>query len=181
MFAAPPVELSVRAMSATAVVLFVSTRNVPAAPLGEICNTDVGVVVPIPKFPAAERKIEDVAVKVFVALKYPSCPVVPVRRDCLALKVDQSVDESLPVFEAEATGRLKVWVVPLEVMVKSVPLVELANVCVAPVSPFNDEIPPLPLPQAEPVEVNWPDAICAQPSERPVRVSLLDGMVCKPV
>ena len=45
----------------------------------------------------------------------------------LLLKVDQSLDESAPLFVAEAVGRLKVMVAPLPVMVKSVPVVEVAS------------------------------------------------------
>jgi hypothetical protein len=42
---------------------------------------------------------------------------------CFSLNVLQSVELNLPVFVAEATGRLKVCVSPLETIAKFVPLV----------------------------------------------------------
>ena len=59
--------------------------------------------------------------------------VVSEDEDTLLLKRFQSVDESLPVFAPEATGRLKLMVLPVLVMVKSVPVVVVAKVR-APVS-----------------------------------------------
>ena len=56
----------------------------------------------------------------------------------LELNVVQSAEESNPRLEAEAVGKLKVCVVPEETMPKSVPVVPVANVCVAPVRPFNE-------------------------------------------
>jgi hypothetical protein len=53
--------------------------------------------------------------------------------ETLLLKSVQSAEESLPVFAAEATGRLKVIVFPLAVTVKSVPVVEVARVTAGPV------------------------------------------------
>ena len=53
--------------------------------------------------------------------------------DILLLNIDQSVDDSLPLAVAEEKGRLNVWVSPLAVMVKSVPVVEVARVWVEPV------------------------------------------------
>ena len=53
--------------------------------------------------------------------------------EILLLKVFQSVEESLPLFAAEANGRLKFSVLPVFVIVKSVPVVVVASVS-APVS-----------------------------------------------
>lgn len=52
---------------------------------------------------------------------------------CFALKVDQSVLESFPVFEADATGKLNATVFVEAVIVKSVPVVEDAKRTVGPV------------------------------------------------
>ncbi len=52
-----------------------------------------------------------------------------VKAFCLLLKVDQSVELNFPVFAAEATGRLKVCVSPLETMLKFVPLVPVVINC----------------------------------------------------
>ena len=90
--------------------------------------------------------------KVFAPEKYgilPTTPAVDVERPlnpsvapesvighvaeivaCLLLKVVQSVVERSPLFDALAVGRLKVIVEPLPVIVKSVPLVDDANVAV---------------------------------------------------
>ena len=43
------------------------------------------------------------------------------------LNTDQSFNESAPLAVADAVGRLKVMVAPEPVMVKSVPVVEVAN------------------------------------------------------
>lgn len=56
-----------------------------------------------------------------------------VRADSLELNVVQSEVESSPLFEALAVGRLKVMVEPEPVMVKSVPVVDDANVTAGPV------------------------------------------------
>jgi hypothetical protein len=53
--------------------------------------------------------------------------------ESFAEKIEKSAAESLPVFAAEATGRLYVMVFPDAVMVKSVPVVEVANVTAGPV------------------------------------------------
>ena len=53
--------------------------------------------------------------------------------EILLLKIDQSVDESFPFAVRDANGRLNVWVFPDAVIVKSVPVVEVARVWVAPV------------------------------------------------
>ena len=47
--------------------------------------------------------------------------------EILLLNTDQSLDESAPLLVAEAVGRLKVMVAPEPVMVKSVPVVEVAK------------------------------------------------------
>ncbi len=68
----------------------------------------------------------------------------------LPLKRDQSAEESFPVFAAEAVGKLYVIVLPEAVMVKSVPVVEVARVtvlpvCVWPAGPMAVmPLPPLP-------------------------------------
>ena len=48
-----------------------------------------------------------------------------------------------PRLDAEASGRLNVCAVPEDEILKSVPVVEDANVWVAPVRPFNVVIPPV--------------------------------------
>ena len=48
--------------------------------------------------------------------------------EILLLKLWKSVDESAPLFVAEAVGRLKVMVLLAAVMVKSVPVVEVASI-----------------------------------------------------
>ena len=48
--------------------------------------------------------------------------------DTLLLNTVQSDDESFPFAVNEANGRLKVWVLPDAVIVKSVPVVEVARV-----------------------------------------------------
>jgi len=53
--------------------------------------------------------------------------------DILLLNIDQSVDDSLPLAVPEEKGRLNVWVSPLAVMVKSVPVVDVERVWVEPV------------------------------------------------
>ena len=45
-----------------------------------------------------------------------------------------------PLAVAEASGIFNVCVVPLEAILKSVPLVPVAKVCTAPVNPFKDVI-----------------------------------------
>src|SRR4026209_1597319 len=63
---------------------------------------------------------------------------------CFALNADQSVVDRHPRMLAEAVGQLKVGVVPAEEIPKSEPVVPVANVCVAPVSPFREDMPPAP-------------------------------------
>lgn len=55
-----------------------------------------------------------------------------------ALNADQSVVLKRPRFDADAVGRLKVWAVPDDDILKSVPVVLDAKVWVAPVRPFKD-------------------------------------------
>ena len=53
---------------------------------------------------------------------------VNVSADCLLLNVLQSVVDNSPLFEAEAVGKLNVSVDPTPVIVKSVPVVDVASV-----------------------------------------------------
>ena len=53
--------------------------------------------------------------------------------EILELKVDQSVDESFPFDDTPANGRLNVRVEPDPVIVKSVPVVDVASVTAGPV------------------------------------------------
>jgi len=53
-------------------------------------------------------------------------------------------------------GKVKVWAVPDEVMVNIEPEEAVANVWVAPVRPFKELMPPLPLPQSETVVCKTP-------------------------
>jgi hypothetical protein len=76
-----------------------------------------------------------------------SASSVPVRVSmlfCLPLNVVQSAVLNAPLLTLEAVGRLNVWVVPVELIPKSVPVVPVVNVCVAPVKPFKDVIPVAP-------------------------------------
>ena len=57
------------------------------------------------------------------------CDVVPAGVLNLPLNVLQSVLLSLPVLMADATGRLKVFVLPADVIPKSVPVVPVAKFC----------------------------------------------------
>ena len=75
----------------------------------------------------------DPAVKYAISFVVPEPPSFP-------LNVLQSVELSLPVLVADAVGRLNVCVVPAELIAKSVPVVPVARVCVAPVSPPSDVI-----------------------------------------
>lgn len=53
--------------------------------------------------------------------------------EILLLNVFQSDDESRPLFRDPAVGKFHVTVFPDAVIVKSVPVVDVANSCVAPV------------------------------------------------
>ena len=64
-----------------------------------------------------------------------------VRADCLLLKVLQSVEDNLPVFVADATGRFRVSVVPTDVIPKSVPAVPVTR-DKAPVKELIEVTPP---------------------------------------
>jgi hypothetical protein len=59
----------------------------------------------------------------------------------LLLNVLQSVELNLPVFVAEATGRLKVCVSPVETIAKLVPLVPVVKNCDWSVKLFKETIP----------------------------------------
>jgi hypothetical protein len=86
----------------------------------------------------------------------------------LALKVDQSVEESLPEAEAEAVGRSKVWVLPELVMVKSLPAVPVANCWTCAERPLRAAMPvekvvrawARRVPSVETVRV-WPERLSA--------------------
>lgn len=92
------------------------------------------------------------------------------------LKVDQSVLESAPRFDADAVGRLKVWVpVPLSTIAKSVPVVPVTRNCAAVVSAFIEvmpEEPPETSTSALPVEGFIFHLVGVNPStlETPIRV-----------
>ena len=62
----------------------------------------------------------------------------------LLLNEVQSADVSNPLAEAEALGRLKVWVMPAETILKSVPAVPVANNCVVELRPFKEVMPETP-------------------------------------
>jgi hypothetical protein len=61
--------------------------------------------------------------------------------ETLLLNVAQSAEVNKPRAEADADGSVNVWVLPEETIEKSVPLVEDAKVCEAPVWPFKDVMP----------------------------------------
>lgn len=105
--------------------------------------------------------------------------------EILLLKTVQSVAVSLPVFEADAIGRLKVTVSLDAVMVKSLPVVEVANVtvvplCVWPAGPIW-LMPPPPEPHAEPVPETVPDEFiwrhCVEPEVMPEIMRLVEELV----
>jgi len=82
---------------------------------------------PAQKVLLTEKSVEDAFVKVFKFVK-----TFVSARPAFALKVDQSVVERKPRFDADAVGALKVIVSPDPVIVKSVPVVDVANVVVGP-------------------------------------------------
>ncbi len=63
---------------------------------------------------------------------------------CFALNVAQSPDESFPVLEPDAIGKLKFIVEPVPVIVKSFPFVVVAKFTFGPVVVF----------QVGPIEIN---------------------------
>jgi hypothetical protein len=84
--------------------------------------------------------------------------------DTLLLKRDQSEVERRPRFAEDAVGILNVMVLPLAVMVKSVPVVELARVTDGPVCDWP--VGPMPvIPPPAPVLIQFP-LIAKQPPER---------------
>ena len=60
-----------------------------------------------------------------------------VKAFCLLLNVVQSVEESSPLFVADAVGILNVCVVPTEEMLKSVPVEPVVRSCAAAIKPFR--------------------------------------------
>lgn len=86
---------------------------------------------------------------------------------CLLLKVDQSVEESCPVFTEEAMGRLKTKALVVEARLKIVPAVPVEIEIEGPVALLIEVIPELPLvePQAQPDEV-VEEAIKTNPLEQ---------------
>lgn len=106
--------------------------------------------------------------------------------EILLLNAAQSVAVSLPVFVAEAIGRLNVMVSAAAVMVKSLPAVVVAKVmvvplCVWPAGPIAVMPPPPPEPQAEPVPETVPDELiwrhCVVPLVMPEITRLLEELV----
>ena len=100
----------------------------------------VAVLLAMDKVPVAEFKDNTPALPTVLTVLVR--PLLKVRTFSLLLKFDQSVDESNPLLDAEAEGRLKVWVPPDEEMEKSVPAVDEASNCVASAKPFNEVMPP---------------------------------------
>ena len=74
------------------------------------------------------------AIGLAAALIVPRVKVFAPRNDWAAIVTS-------PRFEVEADGILKVCVVPDDEILKSAPVVPVANVCVVPVSPLSDVIP----------------------------------------
>ena len=71
-------------------------------------------------------------------------PLATQERDiaaCLLLNVVQSDDLRSPVAVAEAYGIFSVWTEPVELILKSVPTLPMANVCAAVESQFREDIP----------------------------------------
>lgn len=66
--------------------------------------------------------------------------VVAVTVPILLLKVVQLAEDKAPLLVEEAVGRLKVCVVPVEEILKEVPLVPVVKVCTDPVKPFMEVI-----------------------------------------
>jgi hypothetical protein len=86
-------------------------------------------------------------VKVDAPEKYGILFAVPLP-PILLLNVVQSVLLSAPLLVALAVGRLNVCVDVADEILKSVPAVPVANVCVEAVRPFSDVMPPPPPPVA---------------------------------
>ena len=98
----------------------------------------------------------------FVTSDASSADVSIEELEILLLNADQSVALSLPVFDAEAMGRLNVMVSADAVTVKSLPEVEVAKVmdvpdCGWPAGPIWAMLPPPPEPHAEPVPETVPE------------------------
>jgi len=75
-----------------------------------------------------------VATGLAAALIVPSVKVFAPRKLWAAIVTN-------PRLEVDAEGILNVWVVPLEEILKSAPVVPVANVCVVPVRPLSEVIP----------------------------------------
>ena len=92
---------------------------------------------------------------VFVPFQNVTRPFAPVpvtgfvSAFCLLLNVVQSVLLNAPLFIALAVGRLNVCVEVADEILKSVPVVPVANVCVEAVRPFRDVMPEPPPPPDE--------------------------------
>ena len=66
--------------------------------------------------------------------------VVAVTAPILLLNVVQSAEDNAPLLVADALGKLKVCVLPAEVILKSVPVVPVAIVCTELVNPLREVI-----------------------------------------
>src|SRR5260221_1823976 len=75
---------------------------------------------------------------------------VPFNCGCLLLKVVQSADVNNPRLDPEEFGKLKVWVAVAETILKSLPLVPVANACVEAVRPLRLVRPEPPPPEPYP-------------------------------
>ena len=64
--------------------------------------------------------------------------VVAVTVPILLLKIAQSAEDKAPLLEADAVGKLKVCILPVELMLKSVPAVPVEIVCTEFVNPFKE-------------------------------------------
>jgi hypothetical protein len=144
----PPVILppvSVVTASDTA-EMAVATKEVAVVVARVLVPPTVSVVrVLVTAFKILVKKLVEVAF-VVLALVTVRLVIVVVASAVVAVKVFAPamvwVDvEITPRAVAEASGTLRVCVVPTELIATSVPDVPTANVCVTPVRPFNDEIP----------------------------------------
>jgi hypothetical protein len=89
-------------------------------------------------------------------------PLEKVRALSLELKTDQSAEDRSPRAEAEAEGKLKVWVDPEEEIKKSVPDVEEAKICSAEIKPFKEVMPEPEVPASSSAQTIVPVAVAVR-------------------
>jgi hypothetical protein len=159
---------------------FVTVRSVMNA---EAIFAPVMVVVPTKSAPivpeAAEKSVVDAVVIVVVARV-----VVPVTTSVNTVVVARVVEpvnvlspakvwvvvDMKPRAVADASGMLNVCVPAEETMLKSVPVVPIANSCTVSERPFNESIPPV----AEPVSMRITSPFVFTESATPLKVDVAE-------